>query len=141
MAFQAGKSAHILMDGVAGSPVNISSYSDSVSFPQMVDTHEVSVFGTTAKQFIPGLTDGGEISLSGPLDVALGTFVSAIKAAQAAGSSTSTVVFSPAGSVAGQVRQTAEVYVKSYDVSSAVGGRVEYSASLQITGVVANATW
>jgi len=129
------------MDGVAGSPVNISSYSDSVSFPQMVDTHEVSVFGTTAKQFIPGLTDGGEVSMSGPLDVALGTFVSALKNAQSAGSSTSTFTYSPAGSVAGQVKQTAEVFIKSYDVSSAVGGRVEYSCSLQITGIVDNGTW
>ena len=141
MAFRAGKDAHILMDAVSGSLSNISAFSDSVSFPQMVDTHEVSVFGTTAKQFIPGLTDGGEVSMSGPHDVALGTFVSALKNAQSAGSSTSTFTYSPAGSIAGQVKQTAEVFIKSYDVSSAVGGRVEYSCSLQITGIVDNGTW
>jgi RecA/RadA recombinase len=75
------------------------------------------------------------------LDVALGTFVAALKAAQAAGSSTASVVYGPGGSVAGQIRQNAEVYVSSYDVSSGVGGRVEYSASLQVTGAVLNGTW
>jgi len=141
MAFRAGKDSHVLIDGVAGSPVNVSAYADQVSFPQPIDTHDVSTFGTNAKAFIPGMTDGAEISISGPLDVALGTFVSALKAAQSAGSSTSTVTYSPGGSVAGQIKQSAEVYVKSYDVSSGVGGRVEYSSSLQITGAVTNGVW
>lgn len=141
MAFKAGKSAFISMDGVAGAPVDISSFSDSVSFPQTVDTHEVSVFGTTSKQFIPGLIDGGQVSMSGPLDVALGTFVAGIKAAQAAGSSSSTFTWAPAGSVVGQIKQSAEVYVSAYDVTSGVGGRVEYSASLQITAAVTNSVW
>ncbi len=141
MAFKAGKASFILLDAVTGTPANISAYSDSVSFPQLVDTQEVSVFGTTAKAFIPGLTDGGEIQLSGPLDVALGTFVSALKAAQSAGSSTATFTWGPGGSVSGQIKQDAEVYLKSYDVSSGVGGKVEYSASLQITGAVTNGTW
>jgi hypothetical protein len=141
MAFKPGKDSFAVLDNVAGSPVNISGYSDSISFPQMVDTHEVSVFGTASKAFVPGLIDGGEISLSGPLDVALGTFVQLLKGAQAAGSSTSTFTWGPGGSVAGQIQQAAEVYVKSFEVSSGVGGRVEYSASLQITGAVTNGTW
>lgn len=141
MTFRAGKDAFILLDSVAGAAVNISRFADSVSFPQSIDTHEVSVFGTTAKQFIPGLTDGGVISMSGPLDSGLGTFVSAIKNAQAAGSATGTFDWSPGGSVAGQIRQSAEVYLSSYDVSSSVGGRVEYSCSLQVSGTVTNAVW
>jgi hypothetical protein len=141
MAFQPGKGAFIMIDGIAGTLVNVSAYADNFSFPQPIDTHDVSVFGTNAKQFIPGLTDGGQISMSGPLDVALGTFVAALKAAQAAGSSTASVVYGPGGSVAGQIRQNAEVYVSSYDVSTSVGGRVEYSASLQVTGTVTNTTW
>ncbi len=141
MAFKAGKDSHILMDGVAGSPINLTAYADSVSFPQPVDTHDVSVFGGSDKDFIPGLANGGEISISGPLDVALGTFISAVKAGQAAGSSTSTFTYSPGGSVSGQIKQEAETYVSSYDTNSGVGGRVEYSISLQITGAVTNSTW
>ena len=104
-------------------------------------TIEVSVFGTTSKQFIPGLTDGGVVSCSGPADVAMGTFLATLKAAQAAGSTTSTIQFGPGGSVSGQIKQSAEVYVSAYDTSTTVGGRVEYSASLQVTGAVTNGTW
>lgn len=141
MAFKAGKDSFILMDAITGSAVNISQYADSVSFPQPIDTLEVSVFGTNAKQFIPGLTDGAEISMSGPLDVGLGTFVTALKAAQSAGSTTSTFDYSPGGSVSGQIRQSAEVYVSAFDVSTGVAGRAEYSCSLQVTGAVTNTTW
>ena len=141
MAFKAGKGSFILLDGVAGTGVNISAYADSFSFDQPVDTHDVTVFGANAKSFIVGLTDGGAASLSGPLDVALGTFIAGLKAAQAAGSASSTLVWGPGGSVAGQVQQSAEVFVSNYGVSSGVGGRVEFTASLQISGAVTNTTW
>lgn len=141
MAFKPGKDAHILVDGVAGTLVNVTAYADNFSFPQPVDTIEVSVFGSTPKAFIPGLTDGGQIGVSGPLDVAMGTFLATLKAAQAAGSSTATVTYSPAGSVAGQLKVSAETYVSSFDISTGVGGRAEYSATLQVTGAVTTTTW
>jgi hypothetical protein len=141
MAFKPGKDAFILLDGVAGSPINITGYADNVSFPQPVDTIDVSVFGTAAKAFVAGLTDGGQIDISGPIDVALGTMLAGLKAAQAAGSSTATFRYGPGGSVAGQISQSAEVYVSAYNVSTGVGGRAEYSCSLQVTGAVSNSTW
>ena len=141
MAFRAGKDAWCMIDGIAGTGVNITSYLDDSSLDQPIDTLDVSVFGTNAKSFIPGLADGGSMSFSGPLDVALGTFLATLKAGHAAGSASSTIVYAPAGSVSGQIQQTAEAYVSSYSVSSGVGGRVEYSASMQITGAVANSTW
>lgn len=141
MAFKPGKNAWVMLDGVAGTGVNVTSYADSMSFPQPVDTVETSVFGTASKAFVPGLTDGGSFDISGPLDVAMGTFIATLKAAQAAGSSTSTLVFAPGGSVSGQLKIQAETYVASYDVSVGVGGRAEYSATMQITGAVTNGTW
>ena len=141
MAFKPGLGAHVLIDSVAASPVNVSAYADSMSFPQPVDQIETTTFGDAAKDFIPGLTDGGQFQMSGPLDVALGTFVAAIKAAQAAGSATSTITFSPAGSVATQLKVSAETYISAYDISVGVGGRVEYSSTWQITGAVTNSVW
>lgn len=141
MAFKAGKDAWIGLDSVAASLTNISAYADNVSLPQSVDPVEVTVFGSGNKAFVPGLADGGQISLSGPSDVALGTFISALKAAQAAGSSTSTFTYGPGGSVSGQIKQDAEVYIQAYNVTTGVGGRAEYSATLQITGAVTNGTW
>lgn len=141
MAFKAGKGAFILLDSVAGSPTDVSAYADNFSFPQPIDTIDTTTFGSDAKTFIPGLTDGGSVDLSGPLDVALGTLVASLKAAQAAGSTSSTVTWGPGGSVSGQIKQSAEVYVSAYNVSVGVGGRVEYSCSLQVTGAVTNTTW
>ena len=141
MAFKPGKGAFLALDNVAGTPVDVSAYADSLSLDQPIDTLDVTVFGNNAKAMIPGLTDGGQLQLSGPLDVALGTFVAALKSAQSAGSSTMSIQFGPAGSVSGLTKQTAEAYVSSYSVSVSAGGRVEYSASLQITGAVTNSTW
>ena len=141
MAFKAGKTAFIALDNPAGSPVDVSAYADSFDFPQPVDQLDVTTFGDNAKDMIPGLTDGAQLSVSGPLDVALGTFVASLKAAQAAGSSTSTIQFGPGGSVSGQIKVSAECYVAAYNISVGVGGRVEYTASLQVTGAVTNSTW
>lgn len=141
MAFKPGKDSWIMLDAITGTGVNISGYADSFAFPQPIETHEVSVFGTTAKQFVAGMTDGGVISMSGPLDVGLGTFVAALKSAQAAGSTTASVVYGPAGSVSGQLKQEAEVWVSAYDTNTTASGRVDYSCSLQITGAVTNGTW
>jgi len=141
MAFKPGKGAFLALDNTAGSPVDVSAYADSFDFPQPVDQVETTTFGATAKAFIPGLTDGGQFSMSGPADVGMGTFLAGMKAAQAAGSSTSTIQFGPGGSVSGQVKVSAECYIAAYNISVGVGGRVEYSASLQVTGSVTNGTW
>jgi hypothetical protein len=142
MAFKPGKTAYLAIDNPAGSLQNISAYADNIQFPQSVDPLDVTTFGTLlARSFIPGLADGGQVSVSGPLDSALGTLIAANKAAQQAGTASFTCLYGPGGSVSGGLSQTAEVLIASFNVTTGVGGRVEYSASLQITGAVANATF
>lgn len=133
--------AWVMIDGVNAAGTNVSQYADSFSWPQSVQTLDVSTFGTTSKQSITGLTDGDTVSVKGPFDSALYTIITAVKAAQAAGSSTSTVVFGPGGSVASSAKLSAEVWVASFSTDSTVGGRNEWSASLQVTGAVTNTTW
>ena len=141
MAFRPGHGVHILLDSVAGTPVNISAYSDAFTFPNPTETIEVSVHGTNSKAFIPGLTGGGAPSMSGPHDVGLGTFVAALSAAHAAGSASATITYSPGGSVAGQFKRSAEVWLTDHTVTSSVSGRTEYSVSLQVTGATTDSTW
>lgn len=141
MAFKPGVNSFVLLDNAAGSPTNLTAYADNFSWPQSVDTYDVSVFGTVPKGFINGLTDGDTVSMSGPLDVTLHSHLGSLKAVQAAGSSTCTLTWGPAGSVSGLPKISAECYVSNYSVSAGVGGRVEYSASLQVTGTVTNGTW
>lgn len=138
MAFRPGHRSFFALDTAAGSLTNVSGYIDTVDAPQSVEMLEVSVLGTTSKAFIPGLTDGDTISISGPYDAAIHTQLTALKAAQAAGSSTATFLYGPGGSVASQASISAECYIASYAPPTSVGGRAEWSASLQVTGAVTN---
>ena len=141
MAFQPGHKAWLMLDGANGAGTNVSTYADNFSFPQSVEMLETTTFGSSVKRFIPGLVGGDTLTMSGPLDVALHNILSGIKSAQEAGTASFTLVYGPGGSVASQAKQSAETYVASIGVSAGVGGRSEWSASLQVTGAVTNGTW
>jgi hypothetical protein len=138
MAFRAGTTTFVMIDGVNGVGTNVSRYADNFQWPQSVDTLDVSVFGTAAKAYINGLTDGDTVTISGPYDAPMFTLLTGVKAAQSAGSSTTTVLWGPGGSIAAEARISAEALVTQVSLSSSVGGRVDMSASLQITGAVTN---
>lgn len=142
MAFSPGYKAYIGLDNAAGSVQNVSQYADDFGFPQSTEMLEVTTFGTAgSKRFVPGLNGGDSISVGGPLDTTLHSQIAGMLAAQAAGTAGFSILYGPAGSVSGAVKQTAECLVASYEVTTSVGGRVEYSASLQIDGAVTNGTW
>lgn len=141
MAFKPGYLTYLGLDNAAGAVQNVSAFADNFSFPQSVEMLEVTPFGSSVKRFIPGLAGGDTLTVSGPLDVTLHSQIAGMLAAQAAGTAGFSVLYGPGGSVSGQAKQTAEVYVASYEVSSGVGGRVEFSASLQVDGAVTTATW
>jgi hypothetical protein len=141
MAFKSGKDSWFALDNVAGTLTNITGYIDNISHPQTVDTLDVSVMGTTAKQFITGLTDGDSLTISGPYDVTIWTHLTAVKAAQAAGSSTATFTWGPGGSVSAQAKSSGECWVVNPSFTTTVAGRVEWSCTLQVTGSITNGTW
>jgi hypothetical protein len=135
MAFKAGTTSYLGLGTAA--LTNVSPYADNVSVPQSTDQLEVSTFGSASKAFIPGLNDGDSISISGPYDVVVHSLITG---ARSAGSLLG-YVFGPGGSVAAQARSAGSVYVQQYSTSTTVGGRVEYSLSLQVTGAVTNGTF
>lgn len=135
MAFKAGTTSAFYL-GTA-TLTNVSPYADNVSVPQSTDQLEVSTFGSASKSFIPGLSDGDSITISGPYDVVIHSLITG---ARSAGSLLG-YVFGPGGSVAAQARSAGSVYVQQYSTSTTVGGRVEYSLSLQVTGAVTNGTF
>ena len=141
MAFQPGYKSAFYLANAAAALQNLSPYSDSVTVPQTVATIETSTFGTVARSFIVGLTDGDSISMNGPYDVTVHTQLTALKSAQSAGSAAAAYIWGPGGSVASQARSAGSVFLTSYNVSSGVGGRVEYTASFQVTGAVTNGTF
>lgn len=141
MAFRAGTTAFVTIDGVNGAGTNVSPYLDNVSWSQTTATNEVSVFGTAARAMIVGLTDGDTITMAGPYDKALYSILTGVKAAQSAGSSTCTITWGPGGSVVGEAKVSAETWVTEVGLSVGVGDRVNFTASLQVTGAVTNGVW
>ena len=141
MAFKPGYLGYFDLDSGAGTPVDLSGYLDNVGVPQSVEALDTSVFGITAKQSIAGMTDGDSISLSGPYDITLHTHMTGIKAAQSAGTASFSYTWGPGGSVASQAKVSGEAIFTGYELSSGVGGRAEWSASLQVTGIVTNSAW
>ena len=141
MAFKAGTASAFYLCNIAAAAQNLSPYIDNVSVPNTVQQLEVSAFGTAAKAFITGLTDGDTVTISGPYDVAVHTHLSNLKAGQNAGSAAAGFFWGPGGSVASQARVGGSVFVASYTLSSTVGGRVEYSASLQVSGATTLGTF
>lgn len=141
MAFKAGTVSWFGLDNAAGSVTNLQPYIDDLKLPQTTQQLEVSTFGTAAKAFVPGLTNGDTISISGPYDVTVHSHLTGLKAAQEAGTASHSFLWGPGGSVSAQAKVLGECLLASYELSSGVGGRVEYSASLQVTGAVTNGTF
>jgi hypothetical protein len=141
MAFKAGTVSWFALDSAAGSLTNLQPYIDTVDVPYDVEQLDVSALGTSAKAFIPGQTAGGQISVSGPYDVAVHSHIGSLLAAQAAGTASHSWMYGPGGSVASQAKLSGECIIASYTPPTSVGGRVEWSASLQITGAIAVATF
>ena len=141
MAFQPGYKSAFYLANAAAALQNLSSYSDNVTVPQTVATIETSTFGTVSKSYVTGTSDGDVISMNGPYDVVIHTQLTALKSAQSAGSAAAAYIWGPGGSVASQARSAGSVFLTSYNVSSGVGGRVEYTASFQVSGAVTNGTF
>lgn len=141
MAFKSGAVSWFALDNAAGTLTVIQPYLDDTTVPQTSETLEVTAFGTVSKAFITGLTDGDTISISGPYDVTIHSHLTGLKAAQAAGTTSHSFMWGPGGSVSAQAKVNGECLLASYELSSGVAGRVEWSASLQVTGSVTNGTF
>lgn len=136
MAFRAGTTSKLYITTAGGSLSDVSAFADSTGADLSATQLDVSVFGAQAQAFLNGQTTGN-ISIGGPLDAAMHTIVSGLYSA----GSTSAFIYGPGGSVAAQARFAGSVNVSSYGVSTSASGRVEYSATLQITGAVTAGTF
>jgi len=141
VSFKPGYLGFLSLDNAGGTPTNLSSYIDDSGVPQSRAMLDVSVFGTAAKAYIAGLAGGDTISIKGPYDVALHGHLGSCLAAQDAGTASFSFLWGPGGSVSGQAKISGECLVAGYTPSGSVGGRAEWTASLQVTGAVTNATW
>lgn len=136
MAFRAGTTSKLYVASAAGAVTDISPYADDSGVDMSANQLDVSVFGTQAQAFLNGQTTG-QISVGGPLDATLHTLIAGLYTS----GSMSSFIYGPGGSVATQARLAGSFNVASYNVKSAASGRVEYSASLQISGAISAGTF
>jgi len=136
MAFRAGTTSKLYISTAGGVVTDVSSYADTTGADLSSAQLNVSVFGTQAMAYLNGQTDG-KLSIGGPLDVTMHTLIAGLYSA----GSTASWIYGPGGSVASQSRLAGSLNVESYSIKSDASGRVEYSASLQITGAVTAGTF
>jgi hypothetical protein len=136
MSFRAGTTSKLYVTTAGGVLTDVSGFADSTSADLSANQLDISVFGAQAQAFLNGQTTGN-VSIGGPLHATMHTLVAGLYSA----GSTASFIYGPGGSVASQARLAGSINVASYNVSTSASGRVEYSASLQITGAVTAGTF
>tara|TARA_R110002012_G_scaffold46324_3_gene122519 strand:- start:1338 stop:1748 length:411 start_codon:yes stop_codon:yes gene_type:complete len=135
MAFVHGKSSVFKLDNASGSLTDISTYVNSVDFPETADVAETTTLGSSSKSYIVGLKDA-TLSISGLWDATIDGILGAVVGQTASLS----FEYSPEGTSSGKVKYTGECIVTSYSQSSPVGDVVGFSADMQVSGNVTRAT-
>ena len=115
MAFVHGKDSVFKLDNSGGSLTDISTYINSVDFPETADVAETTTLGDGSKTYIVGLKDS-TLSVAGLWDA------------------------TPEGTSSGKIKYTGEAILTSYAQNSPVGDVVSYSADFQVSGAVTRGT-
>ena len=127
MAFVHGKTSTISIDGTA-----IAARVDTTSLNKVIDQAETTNFASTGdnKEHIAGMRSH-EVAIGGPWD-------STVDAVMATADDGAVVAFaySPDG---GTTTYSGNCFISNYNISSPVGGRIDWSASFSVTGVVTRA--
>lgn len=135
MAFVHGKDAYFSLD-TSGTLDNLTTYLTDISFPETVETVDVTTLGDSAKEYIVGLKDA-TISLSGNWNLTWDQLVDGIVGS----ASSSTFEYGPNGNASPKVKYTGEAFVTNYTVTSGIGDAVKFSLDLQVTGAVTRGTF
>lgn len=135
MAFNHGsKASFSVNDG--SSLRDLTSYLTSVTFPQTVDTAEVTALGGTSKAYIVGLRDA-TISIEGIYDPTVDGYLSTV-----AGLSTATAFeYYPNGTPVGSTKPkfSGNCILTSYEVGTPVDGAATFTADFQVSAAVTRA--
>lgn len=132
--FVHGKIAVIKIGDQTNTLYDLSPIINQADNPRTLGTSEVTHFGSTAKEFIVGLTDS-TLSIQGKFDAAIDLKISAAMDALIAGTLTSLQFsFSPAGTATGTVVYTGNFIPTNYTVSAPVANAVTIKLDGQVTG-------
>lgn len=133
MAFSHGSTALFKIGtfAVPQTATDVSVYANSVGLAMNRDSGEVSTFGVTSKQYVPGLKDA-TVPLEGPYDPTADQIFWDLY------NNGSIVLFEyyPNGTGTGKIKYSGQCFITSYEVTSGVGDPNATSGELQVTGNV-----
>jgi hypothetical protein len=132
--FVHGKNSVLKIGDATNTLYDLSPITDQADNPRSLGTAEVTHFGSTAKEFIVGLSDS-TLSVQGKFDAAIDLKISGAIDALIAGTLTSlSYSYSPAGTATGTPVYTGNFIITSYTVSSPVANAVTIKLDGQCTG-------
>lgn len=131
--FRHGKGGNLKLDSTAGTLVDFSSGLDSASIDRSMDPAEVTTFGDSDKNYIPGLR-GATISCSGHFSSTHAVVLDGIFADAA--EDTKSFEWSPESTSAGRHLLIGECFMTSLNYELPVGDKVGMSFDLLVTGAV-----
>lgn len=136
MAFSHGSKAIIKVADSGATLRDISPYVTSTGLQRLADMAETSVLGTTAKTYIPGMTDA-TIPLEGNFDPTVDGYLAGILGFETA------VAFEyyPAGEPVGATKPkySGSCFLTSYDIETGTDDKAGVSGELQVTGSITRA--
>lgn len=112
--------------------VDISTYCNNLAINDEVDEVETTGFGDTSKKFVGGFRDINA-TLSGNYGDADGSGIATQLAALRTSGEIVPLIYGPAGDEAGNVRETYDAQVMSFNKTSAIGAAVTFSCKLRLS--------
>jgi hypothetical protein len=131
----------VKLDTAAGALTDISDAVDKLNWEQSLEQGDITTFGSSFKQWLPGYSDG-KVSMSGPWSRALHVHMTALQDAFIAGTvSAVTLEYGPEGADSGDSKKSSEVIMTSYKTDSASKDPVKWEAEFMTTGTVTTSTY
>lgn len=111
---------------------NITQYCNSADLQAAIDRLEVTDLASTGKEYISGVGEW-TISLNGYWDSTLDGYLGP-EAVTPGTKRTGVIAFTDAASTTVTYTWTSNAEIQDYNITSAVGGAIEWSATLALTG-------
>ena len=141
MAFFDSRVSRFSLNDAGGTKRDLSTYVVDVrGLPGSRALNEVTALGDSGARFIPGLQDVA-FSLSGLFDSTATSGPDAVLGDLRSHTAAVSFEYAPHGTATGAVKYGGKCWVVSYELRSRVGRLVEWTASLQVDGVVTRGTY
>ena len=141
MAFFDSRVSRFSLDDAGGTKRDLSAFVVDVrGLPGARALNEVTALGDDGARFIPGLQDVA-FSLSGLFDSTASSGPDAVLAGLRSHNAAAGFEYAPHGTATGAIKYSGKCWVVSYELRSRVGRLVEWTASLQVDGVVTRGTF